>query len=62
MSHEWEPNKAAVNVQKHGVQFTEAVGVFGDEYAITIKEGVGGLGMQENSARTAEREQYEAER
>ena len=38
MAFEWEPSKAAVNAEKHGVQFTETVGVFSDEYAITIKD------------------------
>ena len=38
MAFEWEPTKAASNVEKYGVQFTEAVGVFSDEYAITIKD------------------------
>lgn len=33
---EWDPHKAAANVRKHGVQFSEASGVFGDDYAITI--------------------------
>ena len=35
---EWDPNKAAANVRKHGVRFSEAVGVFGDDYAITISD------------------------
>ncbi len=35
-SFEWDPNKAAANVRKHGVQFSEAAGVFSDDYAITI--------------------------
>ena len=38
MSFEWDPNKAAANVRKHGVQFSEAVGVFSDDYAITIND------------------------
>ena len=38
VSFEWDPNKAAANVRKHGVQFSEAVGVFGDDYAITITD------------------------
>ncbi len=33
---EWDPNKAAANVRKHGVRFSEATGVFSDDYAITI--------------------------
>ena len=32
------PNKAAANVRKHGVQFSEAAGVFSDDYAITIHD------------------------
>src|SRR6266852_4027777 len=35
VSFEYDPNKAAANVRKHGVQFSEAVGVFSDDYAIT---------------------------
>ena len=38
VSFEWDPNKAATNVRKHGVQFSEAVGVFSDDYAITISD------------------------
>ena len=38
VSFEWDPNKAAANVRKHGVQFSEAVGVFGDDYAITVTD------------------------
>jgi uncharacterized DUF497 family protein len=38
VSFEWDPDKAATNVRKHGVQFSEAVGVFGDDYAITIHD------------------------
>ncbi len=35
---EWDPVKAATNVRKHGVQFSEALGVFSDDHAITIKD------------------------
>ncbi len=38
VSFEWDPNKAASNVWKHEVRFSEAVGVFSDEYAITISD------------------------
>ena len=38
MPLEWDPNKAAANVRKHEVQFSEAAGVFGDDYAITIAD------------------------
>jgi uncharacterized protein len=35
---EWDPKKAASNVRKHGVQFSEALGVFSDDHAITIRD------------------------
>ena len=38
VSFEWDPDKAATNVRKHGVQFSEALGVFSDDYAITIND------------------------
>jgi uncharacterized DUF497 family protein len=52
VAFEWDPNKALVNARKHGVRFSEALSVFGDDIRII-------------SARTAERperEQYEAQR
>lgn len=39
VSFEWDPNKAAANVRKHGVQFSEALGVFSDDNAITVNDG-----------------------
>jgi len=38
VAFESDPSKAPANVRKHGVQFSEAIGVFSDEYAITIKD------------------------
>ena len=38
VSFDWDPIKAAANAGKHGVQFSEALGVFSDDYAITIKD------------------------
>jgi len=38
---EWDPNKAAANAGKHGGQFSEAIGVFSADYAITIKDEEG---------------------
>ena len=38
MDYQWDPEKAASNVGKHGVDFADAVGVFEDEWALTIKE------------------------
>jgi hypothetical protein len=31
MNYQWAPEKAAVNVKKHGIDFADAVGVFEDE-------------------------------
>jgi uncharacterized protein len=36
--YEWDPEKAAANLRKHGVHFADAVGVFEDERAITIDD------------------------
>ena len=33
---EWDPQKAAANRKKHGVDFADAVAVFADEIALTI--------------------------
>ncbi len=33
---EWDPAKAKINFEKHGVRFEEAMTVFDDEMAITI--------------------------
>jgi hypothetical protein len=38
MNYEWDPNKAKSNYKKHGVRFADAVGVFEDENAITIRD------------------------
>ena len=38
MSYQWDPRKAASNLEKHGVDFADAVGVFEDEWALTVKE------------------------
>ncbi len=38
MTYEWDPNKARSNLKKHGVRFSDAVGVFDDENAITIED------------------------
>jgi uncharacterized DUF497 family protein len=35
MEFEWDPDKAARNLAKHGVSFAEAATVFGDPLAIT---------------------------
>ena len=38
MKYQWDPNKARSNLQKHGVDFADAVGVFEDEWAFTFEE------------------------
>lgn len=35
---EWDYQKAANNLQKHGVSFDEAVGVFADALALTFAD------------------------
>jgi len=38
MEFEWDPRKAEYNLKKHGVSFTEAGTIFGDELAITVPD------------------------
>ena len=38
MDFEWDPDKARLNLAKHGVSFDEAATVFGDPLAITIDD------------------------
>jgi len=38
MKFEWDPNKAARNLQKHGVSFHEAATVFGDLLSTTYPD------------------------
>jgi uncharacterized protein len=35
---EWDPNKDAENLNKHGISFDEALSVFGDPLATTIDD------------------------
>jgi uncharacterized DUF497 family protein len=35
---EWDPKKAALNLQNHGVSFEDAASVFGDPLAATIPD------------------------
>jgi len=35
---EWDSDKAAANVKKHGVEFAEAMTVFGDSFEVTITD------------------------
>ena len=39
MEFEWDPEKAEANLRKHGVLFsTDVLGVFNDDFAITISD------------------------
>ena len=38
MSFEWDPNKAITNIEKHGIDFADAVTVFDDLNAVTIDD------------------------
>ena len=38
MEYEWDAHKATSNTKKHGVEFADAVGVFSDLLAITIRD------------------------
>ena len=38
MNFEWDPLKAAANLEKHGVSFAEASTAFGDALSVTIPD------------------------
>ena len=38
MRFEWDPAKAAANLEKHGVSFPEATTVFGDPFELTVPD------------------------
>jgi len=38
MDYQWDPKKAASNLKNHGVDFADAVGVFEDDWAMTLEE------------------------
>ncbi|GAH59404.1 unnamed protein product [marine sediment metagenome] len=40
MDYQWVPKKADLNNKKHGIDFADAVGVFEDEWALTIKQEI----------------------
>lgn len=40
MGYQWDPEKADLNHQKHGIDFADAVGIFEDEWALTIKQEI----------------------
>lgn len=41
--YEWDANKAAANLRKHGVDFADAATVFGDECAIRVRDQISSL-------------------
>lgn len=38
LDYEWDPSKAVANLKKHGVDFADAVPVFGDEFAVSLED------------------------
>ncbi len=38
MDYEWDPAKAKTNLEKHEIDFADAVKVFSDEYALTMTD------------------------
>lgn len=40
MDYQWDPEKADLNDKKHGIDFADAVGIFEDQWALTIKHEI----------------------
>jgi len=40
IDYQWDPKKADVNKQKHGIDIADAIGVFEDEWSLTIKQEI----------------------
>ena len=40
MEYQWDGKKANQNIKKHEIDFADAVGVFEDEWALTIKRHI----------------------
>ena len=40
MDFQWDPEKADLNYKKHGIDIADAVGIFEDEWALTIKQEI----------------------
>ena len=38
MTYQWDKNKAAINLRKHGIDFADAVAVFSDDLAISTSD------------------------
>jgi uncharacterized DUF497 family protein len=43
---EWDPDKAAENLRKHGVSFKEASTVFGDHFGVAARDPDHSIGEQ----------------
>ncbi len=40
MAYQWDPEKAAINLRKHGIDFADAATIFEDEAALTVTDDV----------------------
>ena len=40
VDYQSDPKKSNINKQKHGINFSDAVGVFEDEWSLTIKQEI----------------------
>jgi len=40
MDYQWDNKKAESNIEKHGIDFADAVGVFEDDYSLTLQEKI----------------------
>jgi uncharacterized DUF497 family protein len=40
MDYQWDPGKSTINKNKHGIDFADAVGIFEDEWSLTIKQEI----------------------
>ena len=40
MDYQWDKNKAKSNLKKHGIAFADSVGVFEDDWALTLEEQI----------------------
>lgn len=38
MVYQWDNDKAAANINKHGIDFADAVSVFSDDLAVTVSD------------------------
>ncbi len=38
MVYQWDNDKAAINLNKHGIDFADAVSVFSDDLAVTVSD------------------------